>query len=173
MKKRMNFLANIFFIPLLLISLLGAAATLLNDVAEASKSGILMMDILIVMLILLFLVRHMKPLFSINGKFSRYLRYFMLGAILFWQFYLLLNMSGLCFWDPGSIMLKAIGKASWASKDYFSFNPNTFFLLLIEHSIWKGLGQPSLRILTVTLGLISYGLLDSSLLTLYWLGKSI
>ena len=66
LKKRMNFLANIFFIPLLLISLLGAAATLLNDVAEASKSGILMMDILIVMLILLFLVRHKKPLFSIN-----------------------------------------------------------------------------------------------------------
>ncbi len=171
LKKRMNFLANIFFIPLLLISLLGAAATLLNDVAEASKSGILMMDILIVMLILLFLVRHKKPLFSINGKFSRYLRYFMLGAILFWQFYLLLNMSGFCVWDPGSIMLKAIGKASWVGEDYFSYNPNTFLLLLIEHSIWKGLGQPSLRILTVTLGLINYGLLDSSLLTLYWLGK--
>ena len=97
--------------------------------------------------------------------------YLLVGSILLWQFYLLLTVSGFCFWDPGIIILKAISKTSWGGTDYFSYNPNTVLLLLIEHDVWKVLGQPSLRVLTVVLGFINYRLLDASLLNLYWLGK--
>lgn len=168
LKKSMNFLVNIFFVPLLIIGLLGAAANLLNDMIGASKSGILVLDILLVS-VPVFLIAYKRQLrIPINKKFCCY---GLACVIVAWQAYLVITVAGFSIWDPGNILLKAINKTPWTGTSYFSSNPNTFLLLLIEHGIWKGLGQPSMRVLTSLFGLLSYGLLDASLLTLCHLGK--
>lgn len=169
-KRFLNTLANIFLIPLLFISLLGAASVMINDMIEASKSGIILIDILFIIGIILLIFHKQKISFTIN---KRIVGYVIIIILLAWQTYLLLNVAGVTGWDPGRIIYKAMEKKAAGYEDnYFSIYPNTFLLLMVEHIIWKVVGHPeSLRVLTSILAVFNYILLDLGLLNLFYIGK--
>lgn len=168
-KKLFNIIVNIFLIPLMFLSLLGASTTLGNNLISASRSGILLVDVIIVVSILTFLLRRSRIKLSLVNK--RMFAYSGGILLLAWQIYLVFTVSGMSLWDPGSIILKATGKISWAGETYFSAYPNTFLMVMVEHGIWKLFGQPSLQALTLIIGFLNYILLDLGLINLFYLGK--
>ncbi|MCH5380478.1 hypothetical protein [Limosilactobacillus reuteri] len=89
-----------------------------------------------------------------------------LTCVVLWQLYLVLALSGFNIWDPGIIIYKAMKKPIWV-KDYFSYNPNTLFLMFYEHWVWIAFNKPSIQHLTIILNLINLSIFDFSLVVLY------
>ena len=62
-------------------------------------------------------------------------------------------------------------KKQWAGEEYFSYYPNTYFLMLLEHVIWYLIGKPNIEVLTIVLNILNYLLIDSGIYTLYRVSK--
>ncbi|WP_328797659.1 hypothetical protein [Limosilactobacillus reuteri] len=88
-----------------------------------------------------------------------------------WQLLLVIGISGNTAWDPSIITTLAAHKSieSWYP-DYFSYNPNNFFLLLLERSLNDLLhlvGITSYPFFIIVLGVISYFLIDIAIFILF------
>lgn len=74
---------------------------------------------------------------------------------------MILSVSGFSTWDPGIIILQATDKKQWVP-DYFSYNQNTLPLMFFEHLVWRLIGSPSYKVLTIILNIINMVLVDTS-----------
>ncbi|MBB1122707.1 hypothetical protein H5S41_01830 [Limosilactobacillus sp. Lr3000] len=88
-----------------------------------------------------------------------------------WQLLLVIGLSGNTTWDPSIITTLAANKSitSWYP-DYFSYNPNNIFLLVLERIINNSLhliGITSYSAFIMILGMISYFLIDVSIFILF------
>lgn len=96
-----------------------------------------------------------------------------LGGVLtiFWQLFLIIGLSGNTTWDPSIITALAAYKsiAPWYP-DYFSYNPNNIFLLILERIVnflLHSIGITSYHTFIIVLGVISYALIDISIFILF------
>lgn len=164
---------NFIFFLLIMISLMGSINNLLNLVTQDNPLSILAFDCMLVIAFVLFwnksrlmFVNWIKVICNIICKRKFYLILF-LFLIVTWQVYLVFTISGFSIWDPGIIILRAINITPWVGNDYFSYYPNTFLLLILEHIIWHIMGTPTLKVLTYTLNVVNYIFLDLSLIIAY------
>lgn len=172
MKKYSNIFINIFYVPLIFISLLGILENLLTQISNMSKWSAIFLNFLIFGIVFLYILKNIKvPI--LNGKIFNYLKTYNkmliiigLTCVVLWQLYLVLALSGFNIWDPGIIIYKAMKKPIWV-KDYFSYNPNTLFLMFYEHWVWIAFNKPSIQHLTIILNLINLSIFDFSLVVLY------
>lgn len=155
-----NKIINIIYSLLLLIGIIGASNRLLlvfNE--ELNNQGMLIIDLVIIVSFILFKLRKKLPM--------KYLVAFLGIALVIWQVYTVLTCSGFSIWDPGIIMLTATGHSNevWVNfNQYFSTNPNTIPLLLIEHSLWILFNKPGIILFTKILGCLNIVLIDSALI---------
>lgn len=183
LKNVSNGLVNLFFIPLILITLLGGAPLILANFQGLSSIGIKVVDVIGLILILALIcapVRHAiskwsRPVVQLVKRYRRPLLWVLIVGTLLWQVAVVWLLSGFSAWDPGKIILAAIGQLPNPSP-YFSNYPNTVFLLLLERGIWLVSGQPKLQTFIVILNFINIILIDSGVLMLRavakrWFGK--
>lgn len=155
-----NKFINIFFVFLGILSILGAASLLRNDLSELSGKMVLAIDIAIIGIVLIIPLR--KDFKRLDNKVTYLLA---LTALFIWQCWIVMTMTSITKWDPTLILYKAIGHPIW-DRNYFSIYPNNLFLLSAEHFLWLIFGKPELVLFTKELGFLNIFLLDSSILFL-------
>lgn len=150
-KNSLNLIANVLLFILIIITLLGVCSELLFNIVSISRTGVIIFDVLSLLLLMMIMFR--KKLYiiykrNISAKINIIfaISLFIIGI---WQLYLVLTISGFSKWDPGNIILQAMEKKQWAGEEYFSYYPNTYFLMLLEHVIWYLIGKPNIEVLTV------------------------
>lgn len=153
-------LINFFFIPMILISLVGAVSLLPSIIQGTSYKfiGVLTICLFIGWIV----VQLKKEMFGSNtiGKISgfavnykKWILFIFSIVIIVWQISLIYYLSGLSIWDPGIVSLAASNNEYWV-KDYFSVNPNNLSLLFLEHIIWIVFRHPSIyKFITILNGL--------------------
>jgi len=172
-KSISNGLVNLFFIPLILVTLLGALSILLVNFQGLSSIAIKVVDVLGLVVIITLICRPVRQLVVgwvrwVVEVVSRYRLIFLVLVVvgtLAWQIAVVMLLSGFSAWDPGKIILAAMQKLPNPSP-YFSNYPNTVLLLLMEHGIWLLSGQPNLANLILHLNFINIVLIDSGVLML-------
>lgn len=172
-KNSLNLIANVLLFILIIITLLGVCSELLFNIVSISRTGVIIFDVLSLLLLMMIMFR--KKLYiiykrNISAKINIIfaISLFIIGI---WQLYLVLTISGFSKWDPGNIILQAMEKKQWAGEEYFSYYPNTYFLMLLEHVIWYLIGKPNIEVLTIVLNILNYLLIDSGIYTLYRVSK--
>lgn len=130
---------------------------------------------LVAILGLLAFLKFRKSIFRFIQKNKRAI--FIIVAILtvVWQLLMIAALSGRHEWDPSIIGFVAAHKsiANWYP-NYFSYYPNNYVLLVFERLIYNCLtlvGATNYVYLVVVLGIISYALVDISILLVYFIGK--
>lgn len=169
-KNLLNNCVNVFFIPLILITIIGSFNNLYQQVTSATKSTIIFFDICFLALCVLCFSWHkfMKNSEKLNNRLiKRSILALMVILILLWQLYLVFNLSGVSDWDPTTILNAVTNGTDKTVTKYFSQVPNNFFLYLVERFVWNILGHPSIKTLTISLNIINYILIDCSLIALY------
>lgn len=150
MIKKITIIVNCVLFVLGIISLLGAISLLVNLMSAAGNSTVVVLDALIILSLLYYFLRKSKYVCVLNNNllvfFKSHYRVVIavsLVLIAIWQIILVLNLSGSIGWDPGLIMRGALGIISKKDELYFSYYPNTRFLLYLEHLIYLILGKPT------------------------------
>lgn len=171
MKKISNFIVNIFFIPLMAISIIGAFGILLNLISSISSNLLFITNFAVILFIAAISFVSISSI--IKYKIISFIRsnlrsvFFVLGiALLVWQISIVVTISGFSSWDPGIILLKAMDKSIWV-RDYFSTYSNTVLILLIEHGIWLMFSMPNVENFTLILNFINIILIDLGVYFLY------
>lgn len=168
-EKSLNFIVSTLLSILLMITLLGTSSDLLFNIGNSSKNSVIILNVCCIILLAFILFRNRLRKFYkkiILPNSAKIVTIFVI-FICFWQTYLIITISGFSKWDPGNIILQAMNKNQWAGKDYFSYYPNTYFLMLIEHLIWLIFGKPRIEILSIILNTVNYLLIDSGIYILY------
>lgn len=179
MKNRiLNFIVNFALFSLIIISCLGIIDNLTASLWSSSKIGLLLIDILFLLLFILIynysqIVKNIYKVKCYYTKLKKQIIFIIVVLTIAWQIYLIFTLSGFSLWDPGNIILQAMNKKQWGGKEYFSYYPNTYFLMLIEHWLWIILGHPSLKVLTYVMNTINYVFIDFSLPVLYKVGVTV
>ena len=98
MKRYSNFIVNVFTVILVLISLLGAISLLAQDIMNASKACIIMLDIIFILAILYLLKKEkVKAIIKMVIKTlyqSKWVLISIMLLLIIWQLYLLITFSG-------------------------------------------------------------------------------
>lgn len=175
-KKISNDVINIFLGIITVISIIAAVSLLKDQLFSISRTTLLILDICLIILTFVFIfketfIKFLKSIYKICKNRKALLLISVSLLLMIWQVYLILTISGFCYWDPGIIMTKAMNKIPWSSMRYFSFYPNTFGMLMLEHGLWLTLGKPGIRSFTLILNLINVVVLDSSLYILFRVSK--
>mgnify|MGYP003361951018 CR=1 FL=1 len=183
LKDVSNGIVNLFFIPLILVTLLGGVPLILANFQGLSSIGVKVVDILGLLLIVVLICSPVRRVISkwltqaqhMIERYRRPLVCLLIAVTLLWQVAVVWLLSGYSAWDPGKIILAAIGQLPNPSP-YFSNYPNTVFLLLLERGIWLVSGQPKLQTFILILNFINIFLIDCGVLMLSaivkrWFGK--
>lgn len=177
LKRYSNFIVNVFTVILVLISLLGAISLLAQDIMNASKACIIMLDIIFILAILYLLKKEkVKAIIKMVIKTlyqSKWVLTSIMLLLIIWQLYLLITFSGSTNWDPNLILLKATNHFFKGQHLYFSHYPNLSFILFYEHFLWMLSGKLGIKGFTYLLGLINIFVIDISLLLLYSISKAL
>lgn len=177
LKRYSNFIVNVFTVILVLISLLGAISLLAQDIMNASKACIIMLDIIFILAILYLLKKEkVKAIIKMVIKTlyqSKWVLPSIMLLLIIWQLYLLITFSGSTNWDPNLILLKATNHFFKGQHLYFSNYPNLSFILFYEHFLWMLSGKLGIKGFTYLLGLINIFVIDISLLLLYSISKAL
>lgn len=110
-----------------------------------------------------------KTILTIIDRMGPTCKSILIITLILWQLLMIFTISGFSTWDPGIIVLQATGQKQWVP-DYFSYNPNTLPLMFFEHFVWRAIGSPSYKVLTIVLNIINMMLVDTSV---YCLMKSL
>ena len=164
-------LIDILLILLLSITFIGSVSSIYGQLQFANATVVL---ILVLIYFLFGIILYFFPQVVINiNKFMKMKNVFILISVLtiIWQLLLVIGISGNTAWDPSIITTLAAHKSieSWYP-DYFSYNPNNFFLLLLERSLNDLLhlvGITSYPFFIIVLGVISYFLIDIAIFILF------
>lgn len=156
---------------LLSITFIGSVSSIYGQLQFANATVVL---ILVLIYFLFGIILYFFPQVVINiNKFMKMKNIFILISVLtiIWQLLLVIGISGNTAWDPSIITTLAAHKSieSWYP-DYFSYNPNNFFLLLLERSLNDLLhlvGITSYPFFIIVLGVISYFLIDIAIFILF------
>lgn len=156
---------------LLSITFIGSVSSIYGQLQFANATVVL---ILVLIYFLFGIILYFFPQVVINiNKFMKMKNVFILISVLtiIWQLLLVIGISGNTAWDPSIITTLAAHKSieSWYP-DYFSYNPNNFFLLLLERSLNDLLhlvGITSYPFFIIVLGVISYFLIDIAIFILF------
>lgn len=165
MRKFSNRFINVFYLPLVVISLFGAVSFLLDQLYVLQAKSILIIDIFLIIIGTCYLIKWGKIKVAIDlivkRLGSKNIKRGLVVLILIWQLVMILSISGFSTWDPGIIILQATGQKQWVP-DYFSYNQNTLPLMFFEHLVWRLIGSPSYKVLTIVLNIINMILVDTS-----------
>lgn len=165
MRKFSNRFINVFYLPLVVISLFGAVSFLLDQLYVLQAKSILIIDIFLIIIGTCYLIKWGKIRVAIDlivkRLGSKNIKRGLVVLILIWQLVMILSISGFSTWDPGIIILQATGQKQWVP-DYFSYNQNTLPLMFFEHLVWRLIGSPSYKVLTIVLNIINMILVDTS-----------
>lgn len=172
LKLRIYFtdLVNVLLILLLSITLVGSVSNIYDQLQTAKPMVVLTIVLLYFLfgIIMYFFLKQLLIFFK--RRFSSLL---ILGGVLiiFWQLFLIIGLSGNTTWDPSIITALAAYKsiAPWYP-DYFSYNPNNIFLLILERIVnflLHSIGITSYHTFIIVLGVISYALIDISIFILF------
>lgn len=164
-------LIDILLILLLSITFIGSVSSIYGQLQFANATVVL---ILVLIYFLFGIILYFFPQVVTNiNKFMKMKNVFILISVLtiIWQLLLVIGISGNTAWDPSIITTLAAHKSieSWYP-DYFSYNPNNFFLLLLERSLNDLLhlvGITSYPFFIIVLGVISYFLIDIAIFILF------
>lgn len=166
-QRASNVFINLFYLPLIFISFLGAVNLIL-----ATFNGVrpIPMGIFSAIMIVVFVSccitswRHWwSRVWHISVKyFSRHKVFYVIVLAVItitWQVIVVRLLSGTSYWDPLNIMTGAIqGKVQ--PKLYFSYNSNTLLLMYVEHALWILLSKPDFQTLVLSMNYINIFILD-------------
>lgn len=166
MQKGLTFVVNLFYLLLMVTTLIGAVTILDQRIHVLSKKGIFLVDALILVLILAFLFRHQLVSWTKKLMANRRAKItlIVIGMILLvgWQLSCVYYLTGWTFLDPVVIGL-TVTKHKIGSSAYFSNYPNNVFLLYIWHYIWIIFGRPNFKNLFYLINTINLILVDSGI----------
>ena len=122
-----NRIANVFLYPMLVLTLIGIIAKFQNNLLDISKISMVMSLMIIAIFTVLWTC---KNNFKIKLSRNFCCSLVIIGIILTvtWQVILIIELSGITWWDPSIIQTAAMGKPNWLGKNYFSYYPNTFIM---------------------------------------------
>ena len=155
---------------LLSITLIGSVSNVYSQLQSAKPLVVLM---LVLLYFLFAIMQYFFPKivtniieFIKNGG-GKFLLILVSTLTVIWQLLLVIGLSGNTTWDPSIITTLAANKsiASWYP-DYFSYNPNNIFLLVLERIINNSLhfiGITSYPAFIMILSVTSYFLIDVSI----------
>jgi len=186
-KKRIqqasNIFINLFYLPLVFISLLGSIGLILVTFSGLRpKSMWFVVLILIISLVVGCVPQLRQWLRDISELlYQRLLAHkhivliFLAVITVIWQIVIVYSLSGKSVWDPGDVLTVAVGGQETMSH-YFSNYPNTLMLLYMEHGIWNFLGQPTTKVLVFALNYINILIVDVAAILIVsivrqWFGK--
>nr|WP_288489854.1 hypothetical protein [uncultured Limosilactobacillus sp.] len=165
MKKLSNRFINVFYLPLIVISLFGAVSFLLNQLYMLQTKSILIIDVFLIIIVICYLIKlgKVKAVIDLTVKRleSKNIKRGLVILILIWQLVMIWSISGFSTWDPGIIILQATGQSQWVP-NYFSYYQNTLPLMFFEHLVWRLIGSPNYKVLTIVLNIINMMLVDTS-----------
>ncbi|WP_081754378.1 hypothetical protein [Lactiplantibacillus fabifermentans] len=164
-----NYFVNLFFLPLIFISLLGALGQIIGNFnGMRVKVYAVVVAIIALTFMLASSARGRKWGNKIIGKVKRHIlrqrRVYLVILIvltLLWQIWMVMMLSGTSAWDPVNITRGAMGHAE--PKLYFSYNSNTLLLMYIERLVWLIIGQPGFQTLVLVLNFGNIILIDLAL----------
>ncbi|WP_461240955.1 glycosyltransferase family protein [Paucilactobacillus sp. N302-9] len=166
MKEVTNKIINLFFMPLSVISLIGAVAELPNIIQNVPNRTLAILIVGGLILWMLFLLKNTYFIKKFSSLVSNLIKRHKLviliiafTVVLIWQLSMVFYLSGISFWDPRSLSLVATGHLP-SLKDYFSLNPNNLLMLLFERAIWVVSQRPSMEQFQMTLGVINVVIID-------------
>lgn len=166
MQKGLTFVVNLFYLLLMVTTLIGAVTILDQRIHVLSKKGIFLVDALILVLILAFLFRHQLVSWTKKLMANRQAKIalIIIGMILLvgWQLSCVYYLTGFTFYDPVMMAMTATRHKVNATP-YFSAYPNNVFLLYVWHYIWLLFGRPNVKVLFYLLNVINIILVDSGI----------
>jgi len=176
-------LVDLFFIPMIVISLLGSLSHILTDFHGLRSSAVKAVDIMVLLVLLYIVFRPLRQ--NLNKYLNKALLYFSKSRVLLywvvlivtvlWQIAVVFLLTGYSDWDPGKIILASMGKLPTPTI-YFSGYPNTLCLLFLERGMWLMSGQLKLESFTLLLNCLNIILVDSAVAMLamvvyHWFGR--
>lgn len=177
LKTVSNFIISILLYSLMVISILGSSAELVDDLRTSTNYTVALAILLIIIGIICFLVRLNAPTKTRNLK--RVLLILAVVLTIVWQFNLVFALAGRMGWDPASTSYVST-KQSLASAglniNYFSYYPNNFLITAIGRWFWNFLnliGYHKYSDFIIGMGLLNYLLVDLSIPLLYCSLKAI
>ncbi|MFC6294105.1 hypothetical protein ACFQH1_02600 [Lactiplantibacillus daoliensis] len=176
-------LVDLFFIPLILVSLLGSLSRILVDFHGLRSSAVKVVDITAFIVLLYIVSRPLRQ--KLKKYLNKVLLYFggaralllclVIIVTVLWQIAVVILMTGYSDWDPGKIILASMDKLPNPTY-YFSAYPNTHCLLFLERGVWLLSGQLKLESYAVLLSCINIILVDSAvamvaMVVRHWFGR--
>lgn len=168
-------LVNILLILLLSITLIGSVSDIYGQLQSAKPMVVL---ILVLIYFLFGVILCFFP--QVNANINKFIKMkgrktlLIIGSVLtiIWQLLLVIGLSGNTTWDPSILTTLAAHKsiASWYP-DYFSYNPNNVFLLLLQrclNDLLHFIGITSYPAFIIVLAIVSYFLIDISIFILFF-----
>lgn len=158
-----NILLLIFVIP----ALFGTFPYIFNDLKKGNN---LLYGLLVFLIFLIIIGKYNK---HIKGFYFNNRKEIFLGIIfvtLLYQILLVLSLSGTTGWDPITLINRAMNRPIGVP-DYFSYNPNTIGVMMIEKGLYYLFFKPDLVNFVRILNLINIILLDGSCYLLYRVAK--
>lgn len=156
-----NRIANVFLYPMLVLTLIGIIAKFQNNLLDISKISMVMLLMTIAIFTVLWTC---KNNFKIKLSRNFCCSLVIIGIILTvtWQVNLIIELSGITWWDPSIIQTAAMGKPNWLGKNYFSYYPNTFIMCAFETHIYEWVKNIGMQGFIKLLNSLNIVLLDLS-----------
>lgn len=169
-----NFTISLLLYSLIVISILGSSAELVNDLQTSTNIVVILFLLLVMLGVACIAIRHNPFLKIRNSPKWRYVLLFLsITLTILWQFNLVFALAGRMGWDPASTSYVST-KQSLASAgldvNYFSYYPNNFLITAIGRWFWNFLnlvGYHKYSDFVIGMGLLNYLLVDLSILLLY------
>lgn len=170
-KQISNGIVNLFFITLILVSLIGGIQLILSNFQGLSGLGVKIVDAVLVVILIYIICAPVRKWVSSGNRYClRFIQHYHMVYLwtfilltLVWQVAVVMLMSGDSNWDSGLIIKALIGDLPGKSA-YFSHNPNTISLMFLERRIWLISGQPGFQNFVLILNFINIFLIDSAVL---------
>lgn len=168
-----NALVNIFFIPLIVIAILGSLSLIIpnflamNNVAVKITVGLLFLVFFVIIShpIRAFFKKIVVQVLVYLTKYRRLVILILIFLILCWQLAIVYLLSGDHAFDTKTVMYTVLYGVG-SSQIYYSTYPNMILLFFIERSLWLITGQPGLEYFVIYLNLVNLVLIDSGILIL-------
>lgn len=174
LEKVSNFVISILLYGLIVISIMGSSAALVDDLRTSTNHTVALAILLTMIGIICFLVRFNTTIKLKNVKNLKRLLLILIAIItIIWQFNLVFALSGRMGWDPAITSYVSTNRSllhTGLSYDYFSYYPNNFLIVAIGRLFWKFLnliGYTNYSNFVFGLGIVNYILVDFSILLLY------
>ena len=166
-RKEFYVLINFLLLILLLPSFAETVPYIVNDLKDGNYISYGLLAIVVILCVILL---SNKPL---KSYLFRHKKIVYIGGILvtfLYQLLLVLSLSGTTGWDPITLINRAMNRPIIVP-DYFSYNPNTIGVMMIEKGLYYLFLKPDLVMFVRLLNFINILLIDGSSYLLYKVTK--